>query len=175
MSELSLDWPQRYRQWLHSSREWLDQKNWSEAFRTYPRPTFTSAPFTPLVEPLHRIRLALITSGGLSLPGQPLFEEDNPEGDASFRTIEGAGPLDDWTIRHGHYDPKDAQADYNSVFPLDVLRELVHQGRVGSLTARHLSFMGYQTDAARLLDHTAPEMADILIADGAQAALLVPV
>jgi hypothetical protein len=54
-------------------------------------------------------------------------------------------------------------------FPPDPLRELA------SLAPRRISFHGYQSDAEAVVRDLAPAMAAPLLADGADAALLVPV
>ena len=66
-------------------------------------------------------------------------------------------------------------ADPNLAFPLDRARELAALGLVGSLNRRHLSFMGSITAPGRLVRHTAPEAARLLVEDGVDVALLVPV
>lgn len=175
MTELSADWPEQYHDWLQSARGDLENKNWSQAFRHYPWPTFTESPWAPVTKPLSRSRVTLITSGGLSLPGQPIFREEDPQGDHTFRVIPGPGPLDRWDIHHGHYPAEAALEDYNTVFPLDILRNIKQEGVIGELSPRHISFMGYQTDADRFLRETAPEIEKIVRDDAADVVLLVPV
>jgi D-proline reductase (dithiol) PrdB len=65
--------------------------------------------------------------------------------------------------------------DRNLAFPLDRFRELVAEGILGSLSDRHLSFMGSITAPGRLLRDTAPEAARTLRAGGVSLAFLVPV
>ena len=70
----------------------------------------------------------------------------------------------------------DAMAqDPNLAFPVDRVRELEARGRIGALSTRHLSFMGSITAPGRLVRETAPAAAARLVADGVDAALLVPV
>jgi D-proline reductase (dithiol) PrdB len=65
--------------------------------------------------------------------------------------------------------------DPNLAFPIDRLNEVEQAGRIGSVSDRHLSFMGSITAPGRLVRETAPEAARWLVEDGVDAALLVPV
>lgn len=169
------NWRSRYDDWLRQAKPLLDSGEYAEAFRTYPWVEGSGPPFTAPQKPLHEMTVALVTSGGLSLPGQAPFRQEDPLGDMTFRWISGAGPLREWHINHGHYDPTAATEDYNVVFPLDALRELREEGVIGRIAPRQVSFMGYQTDAMTFVDGPAAEIADGLIADDVDAVLLVPV
>lgn len=146
-----------------------------DAFRSHPWITFPDAPLTTPVKPLPQMKVALVDSGGLSLPGQTSFDEPNPLGDASFRWIPGPGPLAKWRIGHGHSDPAAALEDYKAIFPLDVLRGLAEEGDIGAVAPRHGSFTGYQPDPQPFLSRSVPEVASGFREDAVDAVLLVPV
>ncbi len=175
MTELAADWPQQYHAWWNACRELVAAHEWKAAFRSYPWPTFTTAPWTALPKPLAESRVALISSSGVTAVGQPPFDENILEGDPTWRIIATGNPLAAWTIRHGHYDPTAALKDYNTVFPLDVLRSLAKDGVIGDVAPRAISFIGFQTDAKRVLHEWAPRFAQILREDAVDAVLLVPV
>lgn len=78
-------------------------------------------------------------------------------------------------ISHEHFPQETARADMNTIFPLDRLRELEAGGEIGRLTPTHYSLMGYCTRAADIAETMAPEIASRLKAEGADAALVVPV
>jgi len=168
-------WYERYEAWLERSRPLLEAHEGAAAFRDYPWVTYDDSLLTRPERPLGASRLALVTSGGLSLPGQPPFREEDPLGDATFRWIPGPGPLSGWAIHHGHYDPAAATRDYNAVFPLDIVRRLSEEGTIGSTAARHVSCMGYQTDPGPWLEESVPAITAGLKDEGADAVLLVPV
>jgi D-proline reductase (dithiol) PrdB len=65
------------------------------------------------------------------------------------------------------------EADYNLVFPLDRLSELVKQGFINSLADYHYSFMG-ATDP-RQMENAARNLSKIMKKDGVDSVLLVPV
>jgi D-proline reductase (dithiol) PrdB len=128
-------------------------------------------PFARPTEPLDRARLALVTTGGVHLPGQKRFDIDDLEGDCSYREIPpDAGDLT-WT--HAYYR-LDEGSDLDAVFPLQTLRGLVQDGLVGELGPRHFSFMGAIHDPTPLVEETAPEVAEKLVEDGIDAVLLTP-
>lgn len=133
-------------------------------------------PWTELEKPLSECRVALISSAGLTLPGQEPFEA-RPGGDASFRDIPGdADPslLVD-SHRSKSFDHEGLEADKNLAFPIERLAELERAGRIGKAHDRHVSFMGAITATGRLVRDTAPAVAASLAAEAVDAALLVPV
>ncbi len=176
MPELDNEWPKAYEGWISSAGKDLEASNWGEAFRTYPWPRYTSSPWTPLAKPLEEARIAVVSSGGLSLPGQTLFDETVLEGDAGIRIVQASDlPLWGWQVRHGHYDPTAAQADYNVIMPIDVVKALAEDGVVGALAPRHVSFLGFQTNVGKFMQDTVPPIAEMFRDDGVDAVLLVPV
>jgi D-proline reductase (dithiol) PrdB len=65
-------------------------------------------------------------------------------------------------------------ADVNVVFPIDRLREMVAEGKIGSLAPYFYSFMGAQRDVAPIKTAMAPEVAAHLLEDGVDVVLLTP-
>lgn len=175
MTELGPEWRVRYQGWLTSAQPLLEASQWTEAFQTYPWPRFDTAPWTPLKRPLSQSRVALVTSGGLSLAGQPSFDETHVEGDPTWRVIRERSPLTGWTIRHGHYDARQAEIDYNAVFPLDILEDLASEGIIGDVAPRHVSFVGFQPNAARFLGEMVPPMVEMFRQDAVDVVFLAPV
>lgn len=172
---LGEDWTQQYQAWMKRSRTDLVAKKWTEAFRTYPWPTYGSSPWTTLKKPLSHARVAVISSSGLTSDDDEPFDESILEGDRTWRLVPADRPLGQWTIRHGHYDPASAHQDYNTVFPTDVLNQLAREGIIGSVAPRAISFIGFQTDAAHVLNDWGPEFGAALAEDQVDAVLLVPV
>jgi D-proline reductase (dithiol) PrdB len=129
-------------------------------------------PWTAPRRPLPQSRLALIASGGIYAAGQIAFHFRD---DTSFRLIPNDVATADLRIAHFAYDTRDARRDPNVVFPIDTLRRLVASGEVGSLTRHAITFMGGIYSSRRVRDEMAPAMAHVLLEEGADAALLVPV
>lgn len=127
-------------------------------------------PFVRPPKPLSESRLALVTTGGVHVPGDERFDIDDPLGDPSYREV--PSDADELTWTHAYYRP-DA-TDLDAVFPLWTLRGLAAEGVVGELNRRHFSFMGAIRDPEPLRTGTAPEVAKKLLQDGVDAVLLTP-
>ena len=129
-------------------------------------------PFTPLAVPLSRARIALIASGGIYRHGQVAFHFKD---DISYREIPTDTPNSELRISHFAYDVTDARADPSVVFPLEALRALQQSGRIGELSNPAYTFMGGIYSARKVRDVLAPALADRLVRDEVDAAILVPV
>jgi D-proline reductase (dithiol) PrdB len=134
-------------------------------------------PWTPLKKPLSQCRVALVSSAGFVLSDQEPFDESIKGGDPGFREIPADAPVVKLvdTHRSESFDHTGLQKDPNLAFPIDRIRELAASGRIGSVNARHLSCMGSITAPGRLIANTAPPAARLLVEDGVDAAVLVPV
>ena len=134
-------------------------------------------PWSPLRKPLAEASVALVTTAGLVMPGQAPFDNHKKGGDSSFRVIprdaDVASLID--THRSRTFDHSGLRSDPNLAFPLDRMSELAHDGRIGRVSQRHLSFMGSITAPGRLVRDSAPVAAQLLVDDGVDVALLVPV
>jgi D-proline reductase (dithiol) PrdB len=123
---------------------------------------------------LKRSRLMLITSaGGYLQESQQPFDASNPLGDYTIRVIPQNTPLEKLAYAHEHYDQTMIKSDPQVLVPLNHLREKVSKGKIGSLGSV-VSFMGYQPDAAQLINKTIPAILKIGQEEAVDAALLVP-
>ena len=145
--------------------------------RTYRWRRIDPVPWTPLSKPLSECRLGLISSAGLSPPEEEPFDLEFRGGDPSFRVIPSdidvARLIDNHRSRS--WDHSGVERDRNLAFPIDRVRELVESGRIGSISKHFLSFMGSITAPGRLRRDHLPRAAEILVAEGVEVALLVPV
>ncbi|MBP1713022.1 MAG: hypothetical protein H6Q42_1225 [Deltaproteobacteria bacterium] len=143
----------------------------------YPWRKIDPVPWTPLKKPLSQAKLALVSSAGFVVPGQQPFDESFKGGDPSFREIPANCQTKTLleTHRSESFDHTGMQQDPNLAFPIDRICELETAGRIGSVNHRHLSCMGSITAPGRLIVNTAPPAARMLVEDGVDAALLVPV
>ncbi len=132
----------------------------------------TPPPWTPLAKPVAESRVALLCSGGIYAAGQVAFHFRD---DTSFRVIDADTATTDLRATHFAYDLTDARSDPNVVFPLDTLRRLVTEGRVGSLAKRAYTFMGGIYSARKVRELLAPALTRRLLEDEVDPALLVPV
>lgn len=135
------------------------------------------AAWSPLDRPLPEARVALVTSAGLVAPGHDRFSDRKLGGDPSFRVLEADTAVETLIDcqRSDAFDHSGIAADANVAFPLDRLRELAAAGSLGEVAPRHLSFMGSLTLTGALRRETAPAAARLLLEDGVDVALLIPV
>jgi D-proline reductase (dithiol) PrdB len=145
--------------------------------KAYPWRRIDPVPWTPLRKPLAQCRLALVSSAGFVAPGQAPFDDRIKGGDVSFREIPADADVTTLVETHGSesFDHAGIRRDPNLAFPIDRVRELAQAGRIGSVNHRHFSFMGSITAPGRLIRDTAPQAARLLVEDGVDVALLVPV
>ncbi len=129
-------------------------------------------PWKPVEIPLEEASLCVIASGGIYQLGQRAFHFKD---DASYRIIDSSTPSEELRITHFAYDLTDARSDPNVVFPLDPLRKLVSDGRLGSLTPQAFTFMGGIYSARKVREELAPKILDEVRDQRADLALLVPV
>ena len=146
--------------------------------KAYPVKSYGGTPpNTPLHKELSRCRVALITTAGLHLPEQKPYDDRIIGGDCSYREVPNA--IETQVLALGHrskaFDASGTESDINLVLPLDRFRELESAGKIGSLNDRHFSFMGSITKPKRLIKETAPEVGQMLEADGVDVAFVTPV
>ena len=134
---------------------------------------FSDTPVTPLSKPLNKCKAALITTGGLHLRTDEPFDLNIMDGDTSFRKIPGNVQAGDLNISHNWYNHKFIDADLNCVFPIDRMREYVKDGKIGSLSDDHYSFMGHIFKTDGLLKSSA-DLGRILKESGVDIAFLTP-
>jgi D-proline reductase (dithiol) PrdB len=151
--------------------------------------TYADGPFTQLSKPVAASRVALLTSSGHFVDG----DDPKPFGVAGMTQAEAEARIDDFLkeepalsaiptatpaaelrVRHGGYDVRSAQADPNVAFPIDRLRELAREGRIGELAPEAYSFVGACAQTP-LLKRTGPQWVDLLHARSVDAAVLVPI
>ena len=134
-------------------------------------PTFDSHSFVS-GPALGKRRVAIVSPAGLHCRGDRPFTLD--PGDA-YRVIPADIEANDLVMSHvsTNFDHTGFQQDWNVVFPIDRLHDLVAHNKIGSVADFHYSFMGaidplqWEEDARRL--------AGILKKDAVDAVLLLPV
>lgn len=166
------DLPNRVAVQLFKRVPWLAER-WARRHRFVEA---VAVPWAPLRTPLPQASVALVTTAGVHLASDPPFDMDDPLGDPSFRVIPADVPRASITITHRYYDHAAADRDLNVVLPVDRLRELVEEGRIGAVAPRMYGFMGHVDGRhlATLMERTALDVAARLVADQADAVFLTP-
>ena len=145
-----------------------------EEFETeYPMPAFDRVPPNPAIEDLTKATIALVTSGGIVPKGNPDHIESSSASKYGKYDIEGFDNLTEETheTAHGGYDPVYANQDPDRVLPVDVLRDLEKEGKIGKLHRYFYTTVGNGTAVASSKKF-AEEFSKELKADGVDAVIL---
>ena len=160
-----------------NDREQLRPGLWATVNDRYPGSMITKSDLVPLAgleKPLAQSRLTFVSTAGVQPKGTLPFDVAHPVGDYSFRRVSSTAAPADLEIHQLKYPTVGANRDLNVIFPIERLRELVGEGVIGGLTPHFYSFIGYNMDPERLERTLAEEIAEAVVADGAEAALLAP-
>lgn len=156
---------------------------------TPPAFVYEGGPFARMSRPLGEARVGLLTSSGHFTEGddpEPFGVEDMTQEEAASRIedfLRAAPELseihrdvdaDRLRVRHGGYDIRSADLDYNVTLPRDALVEAEADGRIGEFAETMYSFVG-ATSQVRLRKHVLPGWIERLHSDELDALLLVPV
>ena len=145
-----------------------------EPFRTeLALPTFDRVAPAPPVPDLSKARLALVTEAGLVPHGNPdRIESWRATKWVKYR-IAGLDALapERFTSVHGGFDTTQIRRDPHRIVPLDVVRELEHEGRIGHLHEDLYVTMGNVAPVTRARQF-AREIAQDLRKEGVEAVLL---
>lgn len=152
----------------------LVKKLRGEQFTTeYPMPVFDRVAPAPPVAAVSAAQVALVTSGGIVPKGNPDRIESSSASKYGKYDLEGMAALraDTHETAHGGYDPVYANADPNRVLPVDVMRDLEAQGRIGALHRYYYATVGNGTSVANAKKF-ATAIAHELQNDGVHAVIL---
>ncbi len=136
-----------------------------EAFVTeYPMPVFDRVDPMPAVKDITKAKIALVSSGGPVPKGNPDRIESSSAskfGKYSLKDIDDFTPENGETA-HGGYDPVYANLDLDRVLPVDVLKEMVKNGEIGSLHEYWYATVGNGTSVANSKKFAAAIAQDLL-------------
>lgn len=150
---------------------------WETVNERYPGSMITKEDAVPLVrlnKPLSQAKLAFVSSAGVQPKGTMPFDVVHPIGDYSFRRVPSSAKPTELEIHQLKYPTVGANRDINVIFPIERLQEAVADGTIGSLTEHFISFIGYNMDPVRLERTLAVDIADAVVAEGADIVLLCP-
>jgi len=145
-----------------------------EDFKTeYPMPVFDRVDPQPAVKDMSKARIALVSSGGPVPKGNPdRIESSSASKFGKYSLVD----ILDFTAEngetaHGGYDPVYANLDLDRVLPVDVLKEMVAAGTIGSLHDHWYSTVGNGTSVANSKKF-AKEIAEELLRDDVNCVIL---
>src|SRR6266481_8698851 len=113
-------------------------------------------PYTPVCGKLSEMTIAMVSSTGVYLEGQPPFGDDT---DDSYRILPGDLNPAELRFKHGHYDESQAQQDANTVFPMELLQEFAKEGVIKRVGNKNIGFRGFTTNLKLMYEQVAPAIA----------------
>lgn len=145
-----------------------------EAFETeYPMPAFDRVPPNVAIKDITKAKIAIVTSGGTVPKGNPDRIESSSAQKYGKYDITGVMDLTEATYEtaHGGYDPVYANQDSDRVIPVDVLRDMEKEGKIGKLHDFFYTTVGNGTSVANSKTF-AEAIAKDLIANDVDAVIL---
>ena len=139
----------------------------------YPMPSFDRVEPGKAITDMAHARIALVTSGGIVPKGNPDHIESSSASKYGQYDIEGVTDLtaDTYETAHGGYDPVYANEDADRVLPVDVITDLIKEGRIGSLHKYYYATVGNGTAVASAKKY-ATEIGKKLVDDHVDAVIL---
>lgn len=139
----------------------------------YPMPSFDRVEPGPAITDMAHAKIAFVTSGGIVPKGNPDHIESSSASKFGKYDIEGVEDLTEATYEtaHGGYDPTYANQDADRVLPVDVIREFIKEGKIGSLHKYFYTTVGNGTSVANAMKYS-KEIGKMLVDDHVDAVIL---
>lgn len=150
---------------------------WHTVNERYPGSMISKADVVPLARlrrPLAESRLTFVSTAGVQPKGSVPFDVVHPIGDYTFRRVPSDASPAELEIHQLKYPTGGAHRDLNVIFPVERLQELAREGFVGGLTPHLFSFIGYNMDPDLLERTLAEDLAQAVVDQQADLALLAP-
>jgi glycine reductase len=145
----------------------LVKKLSNKPFETeYPMPTFDRVEPGKAILDMKKAKIALVTSGGIVPTGNPDRIESSSASKYGEYSIDNMGET-----AHGGYDPTYANENPNRVLPVDVLKDLEAEGKIGSIFPYYYTTVGNGT-SVKSSDAFATEFAAKLVSEGVDGVIL---
>jgi len=145
-----------------------------EPFKTeYPMPVFDRVAPPAAIKDMTKARVALVSSGGPVPKGNPDRIESSSASKYGKYSLKDINDFNDTNgeTAHGGYDPVYANIDLDRVLPVDVVKELVAEGKIGSLHDYWYSTVGNGTSVANSKKF-ATAIAEELLGDNVDCVIL---
>lgn len=139
----------------------------------YPMPVFDRVPPNPAVKDISKVKVAVVTSGGIVPVGNPDRIESSSATKYGVYDITGLNSMtkDKFMTIHGGYDRAFVLENPNLVVPLDVLREMEKAGEIGELANYFVATTGTGTSVGNAKGF-GEDFSKKLVADGVGAVIL---
>lgn len=138
-----------------------------------PMPVFNRVNPAPAIVKIESAKIALVTSGGIVPIGNPDRIESANASRYGKYDINGVVDLtsDKFITVHGGYDPVYALEDPDRILPLDAMRILEKEGKIGSLLNYFYSTVGNTTAVSNAIKY-GEAIAKDMLENGVQGAIL---
>jgi D-proline reductase (dithiol) PrdB len=159
------------------AHEQLRSRLWHTINERYPGSMITKEddlPLAPMRKPLRDCRLTFVSTAGVQPKGSIPLDTVHPIGDYTFRRVPSSAKPADLEIHQIKFPTVGAHRDLNVIFPIERLQELVAEGVLGSLTSSFFTFIGYNMDPERVEQDLAVRIADAVVEEQADIALMCP-
>lgn len=139
----------------------------------YPMPVFDRVAPSPAVKDISKVKVAVVTSGGIVPQGNPDRIESSSATKYGIYDITGLDSMtnDKFMTVHGGYDRAFVLENPNLVVPLDVLREMETEGEIGELANYFVTTTGTGTSVGNAKAF-GEEFSKKLVEDGVGAVIL---
>lgn len=159
-----------YVSYIDKSREYYAAQGYKQA---YAWPHYVDVPFAPLTKPLSECRVGLVTTSYFPRGAEPEgVPQAPPKMPYAARCDDALGGLynDDllWDRAATH------TRDLDTYLPVNRLRELEAEGRIGSLSDRFYGVNSSEYSQRRTEKKDAPEILGFMREDEVDVALMVP-
>ncbi len=139
----------------------------------YPMPKFDRVEPGKAITNMAGARIALVTSGGVVPAGNPDHIEASSASKYGTYDISKVTDLKEgeYETAHGGYDPVACNADSDRVLPVDVLNDMLKEGKIGSIHPNFYTTTGNGTAVKSSLQF-GREIGEKLLADKVDAVIL---
>ena len=136
-------------------------------------PVFDTVEPADAIKDITKATIALITTGGMVPKGNPdriASSSARNYGRYDISTVDNLCS-ETYETAHGGFDPVYCNEDSDRVLPVDILREMEQEGKIGELYKHFYSTTGNGTSVKNSLEF-ARDFTKELIADGVDAVIL---
>jgi len=169
--ERPLEWLREFQSGWLSHLERTGVADWSR----YSYPQNFLAPASRGVSLANSRLLLISTAGGYYPVSHKPFDCQNPLGDYTIRIVPTSVRLEKLVFSHPGMNLEFVKKDAQVLLPVRHLREMVAEGKIGSLAPVFISLCGAQPHVIRVVKEVIPNILKIARDNQVRAALIVPV
>ena len=140
----------------------------------------TDIPWSNVNKPLNESSISVVSTVGLSMANDEPFDMETERkrptwGDPRWRRLNRDVTEESIAANHLHIETSYLLEDLDACFPVPLLRRLQREKVVGNVAPNHYSIMGFQGADLRRIRPSCVAIADAMVNDDVDLALLVPV